>query len=106
MVDQIKSSKATLSPSFGEGWGLPIVESLAMGVPVICSDIAVHQECGQGLATYIHPLDGLGWYKEIVNRIKVSELDDLNLRKKISKFKPITWGDSANEMTLIIKNSF
>jgi glycosyltransferase involved in cell wall biosynthesis len=105
MVAEIKSSKATLFPSFGEGWGLPIVESLSMGVPVICSDIPVHRECSQGLATYIHPLDGLGWYKEIINKINYSEHDDLIARKNISIFKPITWGDSADLMISKIKNS-
>lgn len=105
MIKEIKSSRATLFPSFGEGWGLPIVESMAMGVPVICSDIPVHRECSQGLATYIHPLDGLGWQQEILKQSKYSQQDDLQQRLKISSFNPIAWAQSANAIcSAILKN--
>ncbi len=50
--------EALIYPSFVEGWGMPVAESLAMGVPVICSDIDVFKEVGQGCPTYIDPLDG------------------------------------------------
>jgi glycosyltransferase involved in cell wall biosynthesis len=96
MIKEIKSSRATLFPSFGEGWGLPIVESMAMGIPVICSDIPVHRECSQGLATYIHPIDGLGWQHEILKQSQYSQQDDLQQRLKIINFNPIAWADSAN----------
>lgn len=49
---------AMIYPSFVEGWGMPVAEALAMSVPVICSDIPPFQEAGQGLASYIDPLDG------------------------------------------------
>jgi len=105
MIKEIKSSRATLFPSFGEGWGLPIVESMAMGVPVICSDIPVHRECSQGLATYIHPLDGLGWQQEILKQSKYSQQDDLQQRQKIASFNPIAWAHSANAIcSAILKN--
>lgn len=105
MIKEIKSSRATLFPSFGEGWGLPIVESLAMGIPVICSDIPVHRECSQGLATYIHPLDGLGWQQEILKQSQYSQQDDLQQRLKIASFNPIAWADSANAICeAILKN--
>jgi glycosyltransferase involved in cell wall biosynthesis len=102
MIKEIKSSRATLFPSLGEGWGLPIVESIAMGVPVICSDIPVHRECSQGLATYIHPLDGLGWQQEILKQSQYSQQDDLQQRLKIASFNPIAWADSANAICAAI----
>jgi glycosyltransferase involved in cell wall biosynthesis len=102
MVKEIKSSRATLFPSFGEGWGLPIVESMAMGIPVICSDIPVHRECSQGLATYIHPLDGLGWQQEIWKQSQYSPQDDLEQRLKIASFNPIAWADSAHAICAAI----
>lgn len=105
MIKEVKSSRATLFPSFGEGWGLPIVESMAMGIPVICSDIPVHRECSQGLATYIHTLDGLSWQKEILKQSQYSPQDDLRQRLKIASFKPIAWKESANAIgEAILKN--
>jgi glycosyltransferase involved in cell wall biosynthesis len=38
VVEVIRSSRATIYPSWGEGFGLPPLESLALGVPVIVSE--------------------------------------------------------------------
>ena len=39
-------AKALVFPSFIEGFGLPIIESLSMGLPVLASDTAIHREVG------------------------------------------------------------
>jgi len=39
---------ALLMPSLAEGFGLPIVEALAQGTPVLASSIPAHQEAGDG----------------------------------------------------------
>jgi glycosyltransferase involved in cell wall biosynthesis len=56
----LRNARALLAPSFTEGFDLPVNEALALGVPVIASDIAVHREFA-GHAQLIDPLDGLGW---------------------------------------------
>ncbi len=57
----LAGARALLFPSFVEGYGLPVVEALAAGVPVVCSTIAPFLEISGGVADYIDPLDGLGW---------------------------------------------
>ncbi len=61
MAARVKGARALLMPSFAEGYGLPVAEALAMGVPVLCSDIAAHREVGQAVPDYLNPVDGLGW---------------------------------------------
>ncbi|MCX6557188.1 MAG: glycosyltransferase family 1 protein [Candidatus Aminicenantes bacterium] len=39
-------------PSLAEGFGLPLIEALASGTPVLCSDIPVFHEIGLELPTY------------------------------------------------------
>ena len=51
-----RHARCLLFPSIAEGFGLPIVEAMAHGLPVIASDIPVHREVGGRLATYI-PFD-------------------------------------------------
>jgi glycosyltransferase involved in cell wall biosynthesis len=60
-------ARAVLMPSFAEGFGLPVAEALAAGVPVIASDIAVLRETGGEVPDYIDPLDGPGWLAAIAN---------------------------------------
>ncbi|MDB5479233.1 MAG: glycosyl transferase family 1 [Caulobacteraceae bacterium] len=65
----IAGGRALLSPSFMEGFNLPIAEALSMGTPVIASDIAVHRELAPG-ARLIDPLDGPAWLEAIEDAIR------------------------------------
>jgi glycosyltransferase involved in cell wall biosynthesis len=58
-------AQALLSPSFTEGYDLPVIEALSLGRPVIASDIPAHRELASA-AQLIDPLDGPGWLKAIV----------------------------------------
>ncbi len=58
-------ARALLMPSFAEGYGLPVIEALAAGVPIIASDIAVFREIGGGRLLMIDPTDGPEWRKAI-----------------------------------------
>lgn len=47
----------TILPSFEEGFGLPIIESMACGTPVACSLTASMPEVGGDAAEYFNPRD-------------------------------------------------
>lgn len=58
-------ARALLFPSYVEGYGLPLVEALACGTPVIASDLAVFRELAGDIPDYLSPIDGLGWARKI-----------------------------------------
>ncbi|MBI5723885.1 MAG: glycosyltransferase family 4 protein [Planctomycetes bacterium] len=47
-----ENARAMVFPSVAEGFGLPIIESLSRGLPVLASDIPVHREVGGQYCTY------------------------------------------------------
>jgi glycosyltransferase involved in cell wall biosynthesis len=66
LAELVAGARALLMPSFAEGYGIPIVEALSVGTPVLASDIPVHREVAGTNATYLHPLDGPGWADAIL----------------------------------------
>jgi glycosyltransferase involved in cell wall biosynthesis len=94
-------SAALVAPSFTEGFGLPVVESLAAGAPAIISDIAAHREVGEDYATFADAIDGPAW----LGAIEALMNDHSDYRRervdKIAGYRPLTWAQhvgSAREL--------
>lgn len=72
MAALVRGARAVLVPSFAEGYGLPLAEALALGTPVLCSDIAVFREVGGEVPEFIDPLDGPNWRQTIIDYVPVA----------------------------------
>lgn len=85
----------TLYPSFVEGWGLPISESLAHGKACIASNSSSMPEAGQGLSIHIDPMDTLGWYRRILSLSQNADEIAALERQIKADYRPQTWRDTA-----------
>ncbi|WP_051221190.1 glycosyltransferase family 4 protein [Erythrobacter cryptus] len=65
IVRHLCSATALLAPSLAEGFGLPVVEALGLGVPVIASDIPAFREVGAGIPTFVNSAATEAWIGRI-----------------------------------------
>jgi len=93
LMAYMRSARALLFPSFVEGYGLPLVEALACGTPVIASDLAVFRELAGDIPDYLSPIDGLGWLRAVEDYAR----DESPRRKaqlaRLAGWAPPSWKD-------------
>lgn len=86
---RLAGASALLMPSFAEGYGLPVFESLSMGTPVIAADLPVYREVAGDLPIYLPLSDLEGWVSTILS---VSEVGiELQRRTRIREYQPPAW---------------
>jgi len=89
----IRGARAVVAPSSVEGFDLPAVEAMAMGVPLIASDIPVHRELVAG-ARLIDPLDGLGWLSALQAATTASVV--------APAYEPPTWAEHFDQVAAFV----
>ncbi len=98
----IQGAQALLFPSFSEGFGLPLIEALALGTPVLCSDIPPFVELGAGVAEFFDPLDGPTWYRAIRDYTSpISTRRDAQLAR-IGQWTPPNWQRHFQNVDLLL----
>ncbi len=60
-----RHATALLLPSVYEGFGFPLLEGMARGVPVLAGDIPPLRELGEGVAEFLPPRDAGAWMRAV-----------------------------------------
>ena len=84
-------SHALVAASYVEGFGLPLVEALGRGLPVLASDIPVFREIG-GQAVEFFPLEDASALAALVGRWTAQP------RRKIEGWKWLNWDQSTRHL--------
>jgi glycosyltransferase involved in cell wall biosynthesis len=67
MIGLLSGARALLMPSFAEGFGIPVIEALQSGTPVIASDLGVFREVAGDIPLYLRPDDPTAWMEAILS---------------------------------------
>jgi len=75
-----RNARAVLMPSLSEGFGLPVIEALSCGAPVVASDIPVFRQVGGDAVSYC-PIGALKeWQAKILDVISSDQAPARPLR--------------------------
>lgn len=93
-----------LYPTLYEGFGLPIVEAMASGLPVITSNTSALKEIGQGYALLVEPLDVAGMADAIARA-----MTDADLRRDLAergerRAEDFRWQEAAAKTLAIYRS--
>jgi glycosyltransferase involved in cell wall biosynthesis len=83
-------------PSKAEGFGLPVIEAMACGVPVICSDLPVLREIADGVATFCDPADPAAFARAIAQILDAPSTTRVR-QLGIERAQGFTWARSARQ---------
>jgi glycosyltransferase involved in cell wall biosynthesis len=91
VVARIAGARALVMPSFAEGYGMPVAEALALGVPVICSDLPALREAGGDVPRFLDPLDGPAWQRAIDELTHLDAAERSAQAKRLVDWHAPTW---------------
>jgi glycosyltransferase involved in cell wall biosynthesis len=101
LVSLIRGARATLLPSLYEGFGLPVLESMLLGTPVISSTEGALPEIAGDAALLVDPYDALALRRAIMaidaDADLRRELSDRGLRQA-EKFSPQAYAHRLEDL--------
>lgn len=100
----IENARALLMPSFTEGFGLPIIEALSLGVPVLCSDIPPFVEIGGGVPEFFDPLDGPSWHAALIDYAAPNSSRRAAQIMRLKNWAPPDWKSHFAKVELLLNS--
>lgn len=95
LLDLVGTSAAFVFPSVAEGFGLPILEALALGTPVVASRLPEIESWAGVAVRYASPNDASSWTAPLLQAIAT----DVELRREGQRFaERYRWGACARAL--------
>ena len=104
MTTYLQHAQALLFPSFAEGYGIPLVESLMLGTPVIASQLKVFYEIAGDIPEYLDPLDAMGWLDKIIAYSASDNAERLIQLNRLIAFKVPSWQEHFDSVDRLVSH--
>ena len=99
-------AKAFLYPSSYEGFGIPLLEAMACGVPVITSNTTSIPEVVGNAALLIDPLDGEELKSALLKILNEEGLREVLISRGLDQAKKFSWIKTAKETLLAYESVY
>ncbi|MDA1082514.1 MAG: glycosyltransferase family 1 protein [Gemmatimonadetes bacterium] len=93
-----RAAACVFFPSRAEGYGLPVIEAIAAGTPVVCSNAGSLPEVAGDCATLCDPDDVAGFAKAVERAIAQPRQTDPCL----ARVRAMTWSASAERLAAVL----
>lgn len=97
-------AKVFVMPSFWEGFGIPVLEAMAMGTPVVVSNVASLPEVVGEAGVFIDPNDTKDIARGIKRLLEDKSLYNRLRKKGLSRVKEFSWEKCAQKTLEVLEN--
>ncbi|MCL4867964.1 MAG: glycosyltransferase family 4 protein [Anaerolineae bacterium] len=102
-ADLLRGAAALLYPSLYEGFGFPILEAQAAGIPVLCANSSSLPEAAGDGALLVDPLDTAGMAAAIYRLANEAPLCQDLVERGYANVKRFSWEDAAAKIIAILQ---
>lgn len=95
---------ALLAPSHYESFGLPCLEAMASGCPVVASNIPAHREVCQDAAEYADPQNPHEWISHIESVLNNSNRREMMREQGLARVKAYSWSDAVSTLNYVLSH--
>jgi glycosyltransferase involved in cell wall biosynthesis len=103
--EELAVATALVTASYDEGFGIPLVESMTLGTPVVVSDIPIFREIGGEAAVYADPADPAA-FAAAVRSLEAPGVWADRSAVSVEQAARFTWAASAAHLLTVITATF
>ena len=99
----LRHAQALLFPSFAEGYGMPLVEALMLGTPVVASNLSVFREIAGDIPDFLNPVDGIGWGQAVLDYTETAGARRAAQLQRLQGFGVPTWDQHFGQVERLLE---
>ncbi len=105
LQDLYRRCRLFVFPSTVETFGMPLIEAMACGAPIACSNATAMPEIAGGAAAFFDPLDEAEMARVLADLIEDDRLCDDLSRKSLERARDFSWEEAASRTAAVLKSA-